>query len=629
LKVPQETPDTSEDGSPQGDEAKEETPISGGHPFDEAWELKAPGDEIRKIAEWAGFEKTPLWYCRVGNNVSALTKSVTEEVLVDFKTALKIDPDFGAAHFRIATIYGDVMEPPDYDRAITQMEEARRVKYGESGGSMRRAAIWIAKWQEAKADTPGASDEAKNAGRQQGMKTLEAELQNSPEEFDLIAAYVKVAGKSGNHKAVMSRLLGLGAKLPDFLRSDEFEVTNDLHQTIRRAAQKTRRVGALKRAYETAIEKDKKLQCSRPDGVYIHIDLLESLAKLFIENQEDDRGLTQYQTVIDYADEMDVGFYADAAANRVALLHLIAACSKGSSEKEKKDALENLIKLEKEERDPDNNVISATYTSHGLTLGYYYKLVGEPEQAHALFKDRVALAMSLLDDDDADNDWHAWELLTTTLLKDGDLENGKAAAGMYYKELKKMMMDNDDEEKKNEEAAEDEQKSDEASGVPDAETNGQAAPAPTQSLDGPATNGCKDSATADTEKTVGSVSAAKSGPELETGYEDTPWQTGPCDGICDSNLRENDKGVYLCIHCTGTWFCVECWEKHRESSLPYLLCDSDHEFAYVTGPPKNLEKENIKVGDKVRDLRGWLNGIREKWGLPLEKVVEVKEEVKE
>jgi hypothetical protein len=49
----------------------------------------------------------------------------------------------------------------------------------------------------------------------------------------------------------------------------------------------------------------------------------------------------------------------------------------------------------------------------------------------------------------------------------------------------------------------------------------------------------------------------------------------------------------------------------------------------VTGPPKNLEKEKIKVGDKVRDLRGWLNGIREKWGLPLEKVVEMEEEVKQ
>jgi tetratricopeptide (TPR) repeat protein len=618
LAIAKGTPVAGEDVPLPSNEEKEETPIFGRHPFDEAWEeINGDGDAIRKVAEWAGFEKTALWCYRVGCCVSVLTRPITEDTLVDFKAALKMDPDFGAAHFRVATIYGELKQ---YDLAIKQMEEVKRVKYNESGGSLRRGAIWVAKWQEGKEDAPGTSEEAKTAGRQQAMKTLEAELEKSPEEFDLLAAYIEVAGKSGKHKAIMSKLLSLGAKLPEFVRSENVQENIGLHKTMRRAAQKTRRVGALKRAYEIAIEKDRldKDMTEMPQRVYIHMDLIDSLANLYIENQEDDKALIQYQTLIDFADERDVSFYAYNGAMRIGLLHFLAACNKGSSEEERQEAIDALIKLEKEERDPDNNVISAAYTTHGLTLGLYYKLAGEPEKAHALFKDRIALAMTLLEDEDADNDWQGWESLTQTLFKDGDIENGRAAASMWYKEIKKIMGELIDEEK-TEGKDEDEKKKSSEGAAPDAETNGKTAPAATQTRDGPVINGPKGTADASLEKSKEPNDTEKPEPETSLIYEDTPWQTGTCDGICDRDLRDYDKGIYICIHCTGMWLCVECWEKHQESSLPYLLCDSDHQFAYVTGPPKNLcvEKghETIWVGGKVRDMKEWLGEIWERWGV--------------
>jgi tetratricopeptide (TPR) repeat protein len=540
--------------------------------------------------------------------------------LVDFKAALKMDPDFGAAHFRVATIYGELKQ---YDLAIKQMEEVKRVKYNESGGSLRRGAIWVATWQEEKESAPGTSEEAKTAGRQQAMKTLEAELEKSPEEFDLLAAYIKVAGKSGNYKAIMSKLLSLGAKLSEFVRSEDIQENIELHKTIRRAAQKTRRVGALKRAYEIAIERGRldKDMTEMSQKVYIVMDLIDSLGNLYIENQEDDKALIQYQTLIDFADERDLGFYAYNGAMKIGLLHFLTACNKGSSEKERQEAVDALIKLEKEERDPDNNVISAAYTTHGLTLGLYYKLAGEREKAHALFKDRISLAKSLLEDEDAENDWQGWDNLSQTLFKDGDIENGRAAVSMWYREIKKMMGEPIDEEL-TEGKNEDGKKRSTEGAAPDAESNGKT-PAVTKTLDDPVINGSQNAADTSAEKPKEPNDTEKPEPETSLTYEEslspTPWQNGPCDGICGRDLKDYDKGIYICIHCTSTWLCVECWEKHQESSLPYSLCDSDHQFAYVTGPPKNLcvekGRETIWVGGKVRDRKAWLEEIWERWGV--------------
>lgn len=137
----------------------------------------------------------------------------------------------------------------------------------------------------------------------------------------------------------------------------------------------------------------------------------------------------------------------------------------------------------------------------------------------------------------------------------------------------------------------------------------EATDAPKESMAKGATNPARSS-----EKVNGTSSKTETQPSPT--YEDTPWQMGPCDGICNRDLRDYDKGIYICIYCGTTWFCSECYAKHRESSLPYLLCDSDHEFAYVTGMPKEIGKNDIWVAGKARNRIEWLDEIRVKWGLP-------------
>ena len=46
-------------------------------------------------------------------------------------------------------------------------------------------------------------------------------------------------------------------------------------------------------------------------------------------------------------------------------------------------------------------------------------------------------------------------------------------------------------------------------------------------------------------------------------------------------------------------FCLDCFKKHQEGNLPYIMCDPDPEFVVCYGYPENLPQEKIKVGGKI------------------------------
>src|SRR5271155_2412936 len=85
-------------------------------------------------------------------------------------------------------------------------------------------------------------------------------------------------------------------------------------------------------------------------------------------------------------------------------------------------------------------------------------------------------------------------------------------------------------------------------------------------------------------------------------------------------MSKYDQGVYACMYCLNWfYFCHECFPKHQAGSIPYKLCDSDHEFVYSVGAPKDLPADKVKVGGKIRNREEWLDEIRERWDLPLKK----------
>jgi len=64
-----------------------------------------------------------------------------------------------------------------------------------------------------------------------------------------------------------------------------------------------------------------------------------------------------------------------------------------------------LSQLEKDEHPLDANTTTGYHS--GLLLGPFYRLEGNDEKARPFFKERLDLAMSLLEDDDLANNFQA------------------------------------------------------------------------------------------------------------------------------------------------------------------------------------------------------------------------------
>ena len=513
-----------------------------------------------------------------------------DAAIEDYHIALKMDPDFGQAYYALGMTHGEL---GDYESAIKEMKEACRLGYPTKRGDPTRGAIFISEWQQAR--TPSES------GTEEALKTLEEELEKHPDDFPCIGAYLALAYKGRRYYTVMSTIRKLGTKLPDFLLSEE---ASGLHDGIRRSAQKTHRVGVVKRAYEVAIEKSK-----RTDDSQLTAGLLEALFELYLENQEDERAIDVLNQIIKAIDD-DIGDYRVMnAINRKAEIYFNRAWSKTGTEQESTDALNELIKLENGEHPLDPN--STTGYRKGLLLGLLYRLQGQDDKSRPFFRDRIALAMTLLEDDDLSNDYSAWEILQDTLVKAGDFENSAACATLFLIEMRRLIAGNTD-------------VADAVNQVADTSNADKQDPQDGPDIPVPSVDKGNEAIANGEVPSQGNENGKKpvqqdSRPDSLTGdpelYPDTPWDWGTCDGPCERDMSIYDSGVHSCTYCLDYYFCKDCFPLHQSGGLSYKICDADHEFMYTVGAPKNLPKDKVKVGGKIRDRADWLNDIRKKWDL--------------
>jgi tetratricopeptide (TPR) repeat protein len=574
-------------------------------------------DEIRRVAEWAGFEKTPLWYTRLGYNIGDIVLDDSQNDLREYKTALEMDPDFGQAHFALGGAYGDRKL---YDLAIIEMNESRRCKYG--GDHDQQAAVYIAEWQQARANTPEAAEEA--------LKTLDDALEKYPDYFPAVAAYIRIAASAGRNKPAMTRLRKLGTQLPNFLRSLH---AADLHRSMRQVAQQAKGVGILKKAYDIAIAKSIAIERAGGSAAFesdlpdqptnISVQLLAAVATLYTENQEDENALKRYQTLLEIVDQND-SLFLDSR-NKMAEMYFLGAYSKEATEKEQAESLQKLIQMEKDDHSKETGALSVMRPYAGLELGKFYKLRGQDEKARPFFKERVALGMSLLEDEDAYNDYQGWGILWLTFFKAGEKDDGIAAAALWCddlkKQLKKMSGESDEPDAKDTQSP---KETKERAEKPETSTT-----VVTRGL--PAAKGTEQAPKQDSKQIrrlprSSAPRANASTPavqEIIDPYPDTPWNIGTSDCPCNKSLEDNKSGLWICMFCMDMSFCDDCFKLHQEGILPYILCDSEHEFARCWGYPGGLPQSMVKVGGKVRDREEWMEEIRMKWDLPSKKVEEV------
>jgi hypothetical protein len=278
----------------------------------------------------------------------------------------------------------------------------------------------------------------------------------------------------------------------------------------------------------------------------------------------------------------------------------------------------------------------------------------KPDEARPYFKDRIALAMNLLEDDDISNDIQAWEILAFTLLQSGDLVNGAAAlaithaprydvytVGSYTNEMpsapvednwsivppingeEKPAIDNEIKEAENPpeygnlslvadqvDASTLEVSNTIQGEVKVAEDNSQNNQPQTDSKDR------NEFAPADGQ------AETQGGEDFKPTFQDLwapqPYQAGLCDGPCMREFDFTDLGVYYCTYCYDTQICVSCFELFQKGMWLYKKCDLSHQHAFVNGPPLGLrvkDADKVKVGQVVMSRKVWLDEIRANWGL--------------
>lgn len=598
--------------------------------------MNVKADDIRKVAEWANFEKTPLWYLRVGYNVGDIILDDSLNDLREYKSALELKPDYGLAHFALGAAYA---EREEYDLAISEMNMSRSCKIDDDHDL--RAAVFIADYQNSRSDAPEATDEA--------LKTLDETLQKYQMNFLATLNYIQIAAPAGRGRKAMMQIRKLGTRLPDFLISMSHLGTEVFHTPLRKIAQQAKGVGLLKKAYEKAIEKSIASNKSATVG------LLDALAILYIENQEEDQAIEKYQTLLQIADGYDDSMLEPRA--KEAELYFRGAYSNEASEEERAEDLDKLIKMESENRSRYTGTVLIPNIDVGNLLALYYRLVGPDNKAHPLFRDRLELGVSLLEDNDADNNYQAWEILARTFLKAGEKDNAVAAISVWDFELRKQLeklggdgeddkMDTSDTEPATEPKKEEQSPETEVSKAPEGDpspdiietpvnVNVKTTLAPIRRLDKSSSRQIISASMLAIAEPVAPKPDTKLAPspirrlpkssapktalasipapaEPVDLYPDTPWTLGVSD-CCNKSFADNKTGIWICLICRDMAFCPDCFKKHQEGALPYIMCDPDHEFVLGYGYPENLPQKRIKVGGKILDRGEWLDSIRKKW----------------
>jgi tetratricopeptide (TPR) repeat protein len=224
-----------------------------------------------------------------------------------------------------------------------------------------------------------------------------------------------------------------------------------------------------------------------------------------------------------------------------------------------------------------------------LTLGMWYKFMGQDEEARTCFQVQIKEALRMLSDDDPDNDWDAYWNLVCVLLAAGDDKN---ALVMMWKQFN-LTCENDD--KTNEEGGE--------------ETTEQITKGVEVKEDAPGAG-------------LQAVEAAYTPPApIDSDSRADPKTTTESTSVtCDGCLRSIAPDYcVLCRYCFDVGFCPECFVLLKDGTLPVNVCSAKHEWLVIE-PRSEAERaavrpDKVMVDGEQISLDGWKRLLAKSWGV--------------
>ena len=220
----------------------------------------------------------------------------------------------------------------------------------------------------------------------------------------------------------------------------------------------------------------------------------------------------------------------------------------------------------------------SSYNPLNYSLAAVYSYLGNQDKGQALLLDEIKRGFDLLSDDDPSNDDDGYVRIGNVLAHSGDDLNAISAFSLIgpperLKAIESSRPNNRDEVK------------------------------------------CTDE-----------TKSPETGSPTEDQHQEPPFRFF-CDGSCSAVLKWSDS-LWFCKICDDIQFNDECMEKLHKGTLPLSVCSPDHEWLYVpswTDEYRATGKGFVRTGGKLQDekrvggsivqVAGWLDSIREKWGI--------------
>ena len=425
----------------------------------------------------------------------------------------------------------------------------------------------------------------------------------------------------GRYSQIMTRLQILdGESLSQFLNYGE-----GIQDYVRKAAQKAKRTDFLKAATIAALEQAQKDHCDDDDIIGLRM----ALTLIYAENQEEDKAIEHVREIYELDQvSRQPSFSAQWCAGMLAELYYIKACALRRGSLEYQACVAELREMEKREHSPFGGDISTDQYDAGLFLGLILCQEGKDEEAQPFFKERIALGLGLLEDDELDNDVDAWGVLGFALCKSGDLLNGEAAVACWAGEENNDEDDSDEESDSTDDDEDDDSSKlrsengnksgsnisdDQSTFEEDDEDQDDDYEAKIEANEQKGLEPDAGTATK-TSDPVSPISQTVVGSEPKYELQHTLCSFTSCQGPCNAEFEDNPKIAFLCVACYYTAFCSDCLPLLE--SMPYKKCDPTHTRIPIRFPPKDLPEDKIIVDNKLRDLNEWKNEIRKNWDLP-------------
>lgn len=358
------------------------------------------------------------------------------------------------------------------------------------------------------------------------------------------------------------------------------------HSIVLQTAVETGQFDFIEEVYDDAI----KLSARREAYTSLYYIRYHYANEIFQQDNGEERALELWEIAL--KDDLprsflDIDYVLPGLTVKLAPIYLSRARDAEKGSETARDYLDRIRSITPDEASESNVILPAK-----LYLARYYKVEDDETKAKRIVRSVVKLALEMLSDDDADNDYLAYWRLLLVFLPLGDDENALAAVKMAALASRSAFASVNpglpliDGPRKTTPTKEQSPASKERTKKERKEQSPRPAGTSSNNLHAQTV-----SSTAETRRPSTPSSSLPRTPELkptdfqlEKERNEEELASTPIFAICDGgcgHFWEDASEMWWCRDCINLTFDKKCYEQLQNDTLPLKVCDKDHEFFKV------------------------------------------------